>query len=102
MLNSVGTDRRFGDGTGQGICNWVWRFDNGSSWQQVASDQPDTETGFGILCHFYPIGADRIRIEQRGDSYAYWGSGSPSEMFGILTDLRATILCFCAAINNEL
>jgi hypothetical protein len=102
MLNQVKPDGTYLHVNRWGLCNWAYRVSKFKSKQYLASEEPDTETPFGILCHFHPVGGDMVRLRQRHKNTEYWGSDHRNELHGILTDLRATILCFCAAINNEL
>lgn len=102
MLNSVVADDLFPEDYKRGLCGWVWNLEGRVARQTMSWQTPDTETGFGILCHFHPTARDITSLEHHGHNTDYWGSDSSRELLGILTDLRATILCFCAAINNEL
>jgi hypothetical protein len=107
MLNSVGPDRSFVHLNKFGLCNWVFRsmppdshgYSEGACIDKI---EPETNTMFGILAHFDPSINDIKQLAKDGKDPIYWGSDHYTEKFGILTELRETILCFCAAINGEL
>ena len=107
MLNQVHPDGTYYHLNKTGLCNWVFKsmppeshgYSNGACTDKI---EPVTSNMFGILAHFHPSQSDINKLRKEGKDEAYWGSDHTLAKFGTLTDLRATILCFCAAINNEL
>lgn len=55
-----------------------------------------------IIDLFEPTLHDEDVLDREEKSSRYWGSDSYSEERSIATDLRKTIIAFCAAINDEL
>jgi hypothetical protein len=107
MLNQVKPDGSYAHLNKMGLCNWVFRsmppeshgYSDGACADHI---EPVTNNMFGILAHFSPTVKDTDTLRREGKDEIYWASDHHTAKFGILTNLRATILCFCAAINNEL
>lgn len=108
ILNNIGPDNLYAHMSAFGLCDLVYNRARQSGHEIV--NQFDTcillhyeaYAVCAILNDFEPIYADLVELSNRGYSRDHWGSNSKSAECGILTDLRATILCFCAAINDEL
>lgn len=107
MLNQVGPDGSYHHINMFGLCNWVYEtmppdshpYGRGTSLDEVI---PGTANMYEVLAYFDPTNSDIIQLSNEGKNIGYWGSDNHYDRMGVLTDLRATILCFCAAINNEL
>jgi len=55
-----------------------------------------------IFEYLTPTEEDRRMLKKEGKDADFWGSDDASLLPYEATDLRKTIIAFCAAINNEL
>lgn len=76
--------------TFKGLCSCVSYFFASDSLEKIIFDG------------FSPTGKEKRMLKKENKDPVYWGSDSEWEESGIATDLRKTIVTFCAAINNEL
>jgi hypothetical protein len=53
---------------------------------------------FGLV---NPTDEDEEELDREGLASLFWGSGLGGSATGILTPLRETLLCLCAAVNEE-
>ena len=84
-----------------GLCGALTVFSEDDS-IDFYSDAEHMDSISGIFNHFDPTIDDEIELINSNKTITYWGANSSSHKLGLLTDLRLTIILFCAAINNEL